>query len=216
MKAKNSLSIASLSVITSLVIGLINTGSAVLAYTVFIHARPEQSQELKPLTETTPQPNGPETIANNPAAENATAASTNSKKASLARPTKVRKPQATVVIGQPALPTQIITKPDGQIEYKWCSGQNPQLEDGVCEAILSIASNPTPSNPHLSEKVLQWLSLLPSNSTLAMQENSWLPKSTGGGEMDVVMHTQAYGDIKLHVTLEKINNIWVVTDGKIA
>jgi hypothetical protein len=211
MKTKENLSIAGLTIITTLVIGLLNTGTAVLAYSVFLHTRPKQAVNLQPITDV--KPVKAQTTIHTPSQVNNGSAANTAKSAP--HPTQVRKPQATIVIGQPALPTQIITKPDGQTEYKWCSGQNPSLEDGVCEAILSIASDPTPANPHLSEKVLQWLSLLPSNSTLKMNEQSWQPR-TNGGEMDITMQTQAYGNMQLHVTLEKKNDIWVVTDGQIA
>jgi hypothetical protein len=128
----------------------------------------------------------------------------------------VRKADSAIVVGAAPQPAEVTTNPDGIVVYHWCSGNHPGLEDAVCEAVLSIAADPTASNAHLGENVIKSLSLLPRNSTLSMDESSWNATSPSSGTMYVTLHTQTYGDVRLKVTIEKINDIWVVTDGQIA
>lgn len=125
-----------------------------------------------------------------------------------------RNPHTPIIIGEPPRPTTVITSEDNRPIYLWCSGTNPNLPDGVCKAIISIAANPTASNPHLSPQVIQWLSLLPPNSTMTISEESWVQTNSSGGQINVILQTSDYGDIPLLITLEYQDPIWIVAEGR--
>ncbi len=212
MKKNSTRIIKFYSIFAALSVGCINMISGYLSYQVFMGTRPKQDVKLKPLTSQVSENNNPSADLTK---NTGTRQSTNYTATTPQGIQNIRKTGSEILVGQPAIPSSIILNSDGSTTYLWCESRNPDLEDGVCEAILSIASNPSPSNPHLSEKVLTSLSLLPSNSTIKMDESSWIKYSQTSGEMTIIMHTNAYGDIKLKVFLDKINENWVVSDGHI-
>lgn len=142
------------------------------------------------------------------------AANTNNAPAS-STPSVSKSGNTPLVIGQKPQPAKIITNANGTISYQWCSGSNPSLEDGVCKAIISIAADPSESNPYLSAQAKKSLSLLPRDSTLTMHESSWKPTGTTQGTMEVTLHAKTYGDVQLLIILEKKQDTWMVNDGQI-
>jgi len=127
----------------------------------------------------------------------------------------LRSPEKPIKVGEPPKPVAVIKTPDGKIIYKWCSGTNTNLEDEVCESILSIVSDPSKSNPYIGEKLKKSLSLMPKIYSLTMDEASWASTSPTTGTMDITVETKSYGNINIRAYMEKINNIWIVNDGKL-
>lgn len=214
-KANTKKNLVAISMMTALAVGAINTASAYIAYSSFMPKRQATVDDLNvtdstQVTATFIQPS------QSGASSQSVGSSSSPTPASNSTGHAVRKPNAAIVIGQVPLPANVTTSPDGNVTYTWCSGINPSLEDKVCEAVISIAANPTASNPHLSEKAKKSLSMLPENSTLTMDEASWTSSSPTSGTMLVTVHTKSYGDVKLKLFLEKINNIWIVDDGQLA
>lgn len=121
-----------------------------------------------------------------------------------------------LVAGEKPQPAAIAPGNDGTRTYQWCSGVNPELPDEVCQAVISIVSSPTADNPHLGSKAKESLSLLPANSSIVMQEETWRYTSSTAGTMNILAKTEEYGEMKLLVQFERINNIWVLTDGNLA
>ena len=197
---------AGISLVTALAVGGINTASAFIAYRSFLPRQPiSQSQPL--ITS--------ETVATSATLPASQPASSTTPSATTPTPT-VRPSSTPLVAGQPAQPAQVTTNSSGQVSYRWCSGTNPKLDDAVCEAIASIIANPTRNNPHLSAKAKQFLSLLPADVSLTMDETSWVASSPNSGTLVVNAHTKRYGNIRLQVTMQKINGVWMLTDGKLA
>ncbi len=209
---KITLNIAGMSLVTALLVGGINTASAYIVYRAFLPKVPTAQHE--PLITASVAPKSAKVVAG--PVTNVAAVSSNTATATTPAAQPLRQPSSRLVAGQPAQPTQVITDPSGQISYRWCSGINPQLDDAVCEAIVSIVANPTSSNPHLSAKAKQFLSLLPADVSLNMDESSWTQTSPTSGTMLVVAHTHAYGNIRLRVTMQKIKNVWMVSNGQLA
>lgn len=195
-----------LSLLTALAVGSINTSCALIAYRSFMSR--EHVAAVEPL------------ISNDSVVETslASAETDGATEENLSLPNSpgqpAKKPRAPAVAGQKPQPLTT-TLPDGTTKKRWCSGVNPALEDEVCKAILSIAADPSATNPHLGEKARKSLSLLPKDSTLTMDESSWKPTSSTAGTMLVTVHTSAYGDVKLKVLMEKVNGIWMVNDGQL-
>lgn len=203
-----------ISAITALSVGVINTATALIAYQSFIPKRPVAENEPLISTEVE-QASAPDYIPESGApAENSNANSSPSRNNSPRQVT--RKPGNAIAVGQAPQPASATTTPEGQTVYRWCSGSNPALEDAVCEAVISIAANPSVTNPHLGEKAKKSLSMLPKDSTLTMDESSWKSSSSTSGTMLVTLHTQSYGDVRVKMMLEKLNGIWVVNDGQLA
>jgi len=182
-------------------VGVINTACALVAYHSFI---PKSSASETFITSSdtgagAPQPQAPAAITPPPANTQVS----------------IRK-SGKVGVGSAALPASIRTSANGTVTYIWCSGSNPELEDGVCEAIASIASDPSAGNPHLSPRAKQSLSLMPEVRSITMDESSWRKTGENTGTMNVTANTADYGDVRLKVTLEKINGTWILTDGALA
>lgn len=191
---------------TAMSVGVINMASAFIAYHAFIPNKPAVTNE--PLISSAPPPVVVQSSVPMPSPAPTTPSSKPPRPA-------VRKPGNAIVVGAAPQPAAVTTDSAGQTVYHWCSGTNPALADAVCEAVVSIAADPTASNPHLGDQVIKSLSLLPRDSTLSMDESSWNVTSATAGTMTVTLHTKTYGDVHLKVTIEKINDIWVVTDGQL-
>lgn len=199
-----------LSAITAVSVGAINTASALVAYSSFMPKH--TANETTEFISDTPYESAVY-------ASSAGAVATEQAPAVAATQTAVQpstRNTAQIKVGSQAQPTSITTAADGKVQYRWCSGVNPNLEDGVCEAIISIAASPTVDNPHLSARAKQSLSLMPAVKSLAMDESSWKSISPSSGSMLVTADTELYGKVKLKVTLNKIDGIWIVTDGQLA
>ena len=200
-------SIIFISLITAMAVGIINTASALIAYTSFIPKK-DNAATSEFITETPFEAPLAQVSTSTPDSNQQTAKSTNYTVAVRSKP--------QIAVGEQAQPATIVRTADGQTKYLWCCGSNPNLEDGVCEAIISLASSPTADNPHLSDRGKKSLSLMPEVKSLTMDESSWKPISNNSGTMLVTADTAEYGKVKLKVTLNKINEIWVVTDGQLA
>jgi hypothetical protein len=207
-----------LSLATALMVGLINTATTVIAYTSFMpkngvvdNTLISETPEADDLTEL-PLPDTPV-----PPVDSSSTSSPKPSSVKANSSTKqVRADDQRLKAGQRPTPGSVTQDPDGHTVYHWCTGKNPNLEDGVCEAIISIAANPTPSNIHLGEKARKSLSMLPKDTSITMDESSWKATSTTAGTMNVMAHTNDYGDVPVIVNLEKINGVWVVVDGRLA
>lgn len=210
---KSKLHIISVSLLAALSVGLINTASAMIAYNSFMPKKHAPEFEAL-ITEDETETVAPTSTSEDQASESTPA----TVGATLQRGTAqaVRKPNTIIGVGSKAQPAQVVKAADGTVTYKWCSGVNPNLEDGVCEAILSVASDPTASNPHLSDKARQSLSLLPKDSSLVMDESSWVSTSATSGTMRITFNTAAYGSVPLKIFMEKQNGIWILSDGQLA
>jgi cytoskeletal protein RodZ len=208
--------LALMSFLASLCIVGINLGTGIVLYAVVI--KPALPDSGNPHQETTDY--DIET-AYEESVQSSTPVATNNEQdtAAISRLIKTaptRSPSTPIIIGAPPQPISITTSADNKPIYHWCSGKNPDLPDGVCKSIISIASNPTESNPYLSPQVIQWLTLLPPNSTMTIDESSWVSKTTGTGEIGVVLQTASFGNIPLLISLEFNGTIWVVMEGKSA
>lgn len=204
--------IAFIATLTASMVGIINIVGAVIAYSLVV---PDSS-------------GGNQLIASNSGsavvAELPTPAQTTTESTSPA-PSAVTSSGSTVtfrdnsqklVPGQAPSPVGVATDTSGTKKFIWCTGINPDLPDDVCQAIISIASNPVESNPHLGTKARKSLSLLPKDTTLSMDEQSWQSTGANSGTMVVVANTAAYGTMRIKIFLEKQNNIWVLVDGQLA
>lgn len=211
-------------IITTLVVGIINSSTAIIAYELLVPEPVPVKDSL--ITESTsdktlvelPVPDQNETPTTSRQNET-TVSSTIQNRTSVSntgQAVEFRDQSAKLVAGASPKPTAITTNENGAKVYQWCSGVNPNLPDEVCQAIINIAANPTESNPHLGAKAKQSLSLLPSDSSITMDESSWQSTSDSSGTMIVNASTPLYGDLKLKIFLEKQNNIWVLTDGQLA
>lgn len=197
--------------LTTVFVGVINSASAFIAYSLLVPGEEDEVQTLivDGATEELPEPDQAEPIAKN------NDSSINTSKSSSGGQVQLRKSDDQLVAGQKPKPSAVIEK-DGKKVYQWCSGTNPNLPDEVCQAVISIVSSPSGSNPHLGPKAKESLSLLPADSTLKMDEKSWKATGGGKGEMFVDAKTTEYGRVRLKIFLEKQGNIWVVTDGQLA
>ncbi len=199
-----------LSLATALIVGLINTATTVIAYNSFI---PKNTVDNTLISEVS-QPVDLTELPDSPSDSTSSPQPTVSSAKSSTR--QVRPDNQRLKAGQRPTPGSVTQDPNGNTVYHWCTGKNPNLEDGVCEAIISIAANPTPSNVHLGEKARKSLSMLPKDTSITMDESSWKTTSPTAGTMNVMAHTKDYGDVPVIVNLEKINGVWVVVDGRLA
>lgn len=210
---KAKLQIITASLMTALMVGVINASSAYIAYSFLVPDEAEVTTESL-ISSTASEVETQQDSANQP-----DAAITNPDtviKNITPTPATVRNTNSAIVVGQAAQPTKVTTDSSGNVKYQWCSGTNPNLDDAVCEAIISIASDPTSSNPHLGSKAVQSLSLLPKDITLTLHEETWESDVSHYGTMIITANTKEYGNIDLKVALEKINNVWVIQDGYLA
>lgn len=211
MQKKHKPNLIAVAFLTASIVGIINIGSALVAYSLLFPEAPSQGSLITSEAGATgilPQPPSP-----SKGADGQGAAPTAESHSHRETRQVYRQPTDRLVAGQQPKPAVVVTQPNGQQTYKWCSGTNPDLPDEVCQAIISIVASPTESNPHLGQKGKDALSLLPQNSSLTLIEDTWKQPSPNTGSMDVIAHTTEYGDVRLRVVLEKINTIWVVTDG---
>jgi hypothetical protein len=194
--------------LTALVVGVVNSLGAVIAYSLVVPEPSDTNQTLiaansgSAVVSALPEPSQ-------------VATATNSNEAQASVPVTNTSPQK-LQPGKAPSPTGVIAAPSGKQVYRWCSGTNPNLPDEVCQAIVSIVSNPVQSNPHLGPKARQSLSLLPKDTSLTMDETSWRADGADKGTMIVTADTAAYGSVKIKISLEKQNNIWVLVDGQLS
>lgn len=191
-----------ISLVTAITVGAINTTSAVVAYYSFI---PKQSTPATGsfITDKT-SPSGVKILV----AAKATEASSTAEEPQSAAPRPVISTETTTTNPQ--------QRSGAATSKRYWTTNTPGLEDGVCEAIINVASNPSPNNPHLGPKARESFSLLPAINSITMDETSWMKLTETSGTMMITADTHDYGPIKIKVTLEKINNIWVLTDGQLA
>ena len=205
--------------LATVVVGLINISTAVLAYNTFVpDKQPAETLVSKSSGDIADLPIGgvvSDELDQGIGGQAVASTAVRERAAQVAAQQPVRKADAPIVVGQKPLPTNVVATPEGKLEYKWCSGSNPALEDGICEAVISVAADPTESNPHLSSQAAKSLALLPPNSTLTIDESSWQSTSPTAGNLKVTLHTKAYGDINLLLFMEKQNGKWIVADGQI-
>ncbi len=202
--------------ITMFIVGIINSTSALVAYSLVVPPIQSDHQSLlsgdsdEVIVELpTPQQSTTEAAGADSSRQTTSTTVTGEKLEFRAQSNKLE-------AGKKPQPTAIATNLDGTKTYKWCSGVNPDLPDEVCQAIISIAASPVESNPHLSSKAKESLSLLPKNSSITMDEGSWKFTGTSSGTMLITTSTAQYGDVKLRIFLEKQLNLWVLTDGQLA
>lgn len=203
--------------LTTVIVGIINSTSALIAYSLI---SPENKNVNQSLINRNVEGNGvvalPEPDQNQPENSGADTQKSNTSKASTGEVVEFRVEKDKLEAGQKPQPVSITTNTAGNKVYSWCSGVNPDLPDEVCQTIVNIIANPTSSNPHLGTKAIESLSLLPKNSSLTMDERSWKFLGNDSGTMIVYAYSPEYGDVKLRIYLEKQNNIWVVVDGQLA
>ncbi len=207
---KQKSKIAAASALTAVVVCCINMAGALVAYNLLlpkdrgVQQAPLISNEAAPVA-ALPTPDAPQPAAAGPTPSSGVVSSQ-----------PLRLPDEPLKVGQTPRPTAVVTDSSGRQVYRWCSGFNPDLEDGVCQAIMSLAANLTESNPHLGKKARESLSLLPRDASFVMDEGSWLASSPNAGSMMVTARTKDYGDVRLKIFMEKQNNIWVLSDGQLA
>lgn len=202
--------------LTASAVGIVNVLGAVIAYSLVVTEPSTGGQTLITANSgdasvpvlPSPAQNGPSTAESNTSPTSAVV--TNSGTAVVFRSSTQK-----LVPGQSPSPTGLTTDSSGTQVFKWCTGVNPDLPDEVCQAIVSIASNPVESNPHLGPKARQSLSLLPKDTSLIMDEKTWATSGANSGTMVVSADTAVYGTVRIKVFLEKQNNIWVLVDGQL-
>lgn len=198
---------------TAFLVGIVNTSSAFIAYSLLI---PDEADVTSESLITSSEVKTEDQLTTTEQSEVADTGPKSVTENTVKLAPEVRKTSGTIVVGQAAQPTKVTTDSNGNIQYLWCSGTNPNLDDAVCEAIISIASDPTSTNPHLGSKAVQSLSLLPKDITLTLHEDTWESDVSHYGTMIITANTKEYGNIDLKVAIEKINNVWVIQDGYLA
>jgi hypothetical protein len=200
--------------LTTTVVGFVNILGAAIAYSLVVPRAPADSQTLIAVqSEGAVVPELPSPAQNSAAAVLPNEAATNTITGS---EVVFRQTSQRLDPGQAPIPTGVAVDTSGVRTYKWCSGSNPNLPDEVCQAVVSIVANPVESNPHLGAKAKRSLSLLPKNTAITMDEDSWQASGLDSGVMVISAETTSYGTVKIKIFLEKQNNIWVLVDGKLA
>jgi hypothetical protein len=198
--------------VTVSVVGIINIASAVVAYQ-FLVPDDVENQEL---LITSAGPVEPLPVPGQNSLSESAQPSTNESVIQSSSPVTFRNGNQSLVAGQKPMPTAIVTDKNGNKKYQWCSGVNPELPDDVCQTVIAITSYPAETNPHLGDKAKESLSLLPSDTSLTMNEMSWSPIGTDSGTMLITARTTEYGDVPIKVLFVLRNGIWILEDGQIA
>lgn len=211
--------LATIACITAVAVGLINSASSLVAYSFLL---PENDPDTASSSLISSESTGqeillPEPNQNQPVTPDVVSATnTNVSVSSTGQTVELRGQTDDLTAGQKPKPTSIVATDDGKKVYRWCSGTNQDLPDEVCQAIINIIANPTSANPHLGEKAVDALSLLPRNSSMKMDESSWRWTGDESGTMLVNTKTPEYGEVMIKIFMENKNGIWVLEDGQIA